>query len=896
MARRENELFIGTEYLNIEGRQIKHPALIKLYATVNAKKTSDKPLELIGLDLETEANKGDLKLLGTWNGQKYQYYTSDFINVLFKLVKSAKRKKASLAYWNRLDPFVILKEFLRNVSEQEKDHALKRFGKISGEWNRKELTWDIHPVISLDLGNYEFGIIQAIRSSIQFYWKSKDYDTLHKVWAFDIAQLYQKGLEAEATSRLNYYSKVDKSAHIVDWKRFESDQDFRDNIVLLSNELDARACYDLGYIIQQDFYNAFKFYPRTLISQGSLARSAIVSQLFNSYEQLDEKQKNYAVASEIKSIGIMNYYDSWTKQYGQDVMKDMYALFTESYSGGYIEAIRYGYASEGYYTDIASAYPGVIQNLYDLRNAKITHGTGTPPNIANSYCFIRGVVNIPDHINFHPITIKHFIHKETNIRAVGTYRASYTLNERKFLLELGATFEDEQWYNIETTGEKSSLAKVCMNFIDLRKKFLAEGNSSQYMAKIAANSLYGILFEAVDTYTEQEIKVSKNDKLYAYALDNYLKGINLDPIKTQIQYEYGSTQKYYARWHNSDGIHLDVLKEELENYGIFMDAETEMDIFNEILKLYEVKAVDDTTIIGILKAGYRAGEFWNPLYASIITSETRITMAKAANAIEKNNGKVILMMTDSLFWTGKPDMIPSDLVKEQKTLGYFEKVEMVNDIVCLGSGRYGYKAKDGFYVAKKRGLNSAVIHDPNGIDLTDFDWHQALKLMARNNTDQLEMKTRTLISPGLVLHDRRYTWHDLGRVINDTRTIDAIVGKNKRFYEDVLKNPKILSKKLVNTHPIRLLPYMLGNGIVDQTLPKLREEMNKRDIVTRTEKKQKSTRKRVSKHYHKDDTIKDEKRRKYQLLKSYGYTRDECKRMSTWSMDRIREFLFSQGI
>ena len=57
MARRENELFIGTDFLNVEGRQIKHPALIKLYATVNAKKTNDKKIQLIGLDLETQAEK-----------------------------------------------------------------------------------------------------------------------------------------------------------------------------------------------------------------------------------------------------------------------------------------------------------------------------------------------------------------------------------------------------------------------------------------------------------------------------------------------------------------------------------------------------------------------------------------------------------------------------------------------------------------------------------------------------------------------------------------------------------------------------------------------------------------------------------------------------------------------
>lgn len=813
MARRENELFIGTDFLNIEGRQIKHPALIKLYATVNAKKTNDKKIQLIGLDLETQAEKGDLRLLGVWNGSKYQYYEKDFLNALFMLVKSAKRKKRNLAYWNRLDPFVILKEFLREVDYVEKERALKRFGKISGEWNKKSLTWDIHPVISIEINGYEFGIIQAIRSSIQFYWKHKEYNTLNKVWAFDIAQLYQKGLEAEATSRLDYYSKVDKSAHIVDWERYASDSHYKDNIVLRSNELDARACYDLGLIIQDDFYNAFKYYPRTLISQGSLARSAIVSQLFNTYDNLTEKQANYAVASDIKSIGIMNYYDAWTRKYGQDVMKDMYALFTEAYSGGYIEAIRYGYAPEGYMTDIASAYPGVIQNLYDLRNAKVTHGTGTPPEIKNSYCFIRGVVTIPEGTNFHPITIKHFIHKETNIRAVGTYRASYTLNERKFLLDLGATFEDESWYNIETTGEKSALAKVCMNFIDLRKKFLQEGNSSQYMAKIAANSLYGILFEAVDTYTEKEIKTANS-----------------------VDFE-------------------------------------------------------------VIKAGYRGGEFWNPLYASIITSETRITMAKAANEIELKGGKVILMMTDSLFWTGNASMIPSNLIKEQKTLGYFEKVEKVHDIVCLGSGRYSYKSNKGYFVSKKRGLNSAVIHDPDGIDLTDFDWHGALKIMEKRNISELEMETRSLISPGKILHDSRYTWHDLGRVLEESRVVDAIVGKNKRFYDDIIKNPKILAKRLVNTHPIRILPHMLGKGIVDQTLPELRNEMMKRQIITKQQKKATKTKDRVKKHYNNNkNKINDERKRKYALLRSYGYRRELCIKMQSWSMDRIKEFLFKEGI
>ena len=79
MARRDNELFIGTEFLNEEGRMIKHPALIKLYATVNSKKVNDEHIELIAMDLETDAAKGDLKLLGLYDGKNYQYYTEKYI-------------------------------------------------------------------------------------------------------------------------------------------------------------------------------------------------------------------------------------------------------------------------------------------------------------------------------------------------------------------------------------------------------------------------------------------------------------------------------------------------------------------------------------------------------------------------------------------------------------------------------------------------------------------------------------------------------------------------------------------------------------------------------------------------------------------------------------------------
>jgi len=335
---------------------------------------------------------------------------------------------------------------------------------------------------------------------------------------------------------------------------------------------------------------------------------------------------------------------------------------------------------------------------------------------------------------------------------------------------------------------------------------------------------------------------------------------------------------------------LDQLKQELETYGIFLKSETEMDIFNEINQLYNVSILDDIEKETLIhRSGYRAGEFWNPIFASIITSETRLLMSRAATQIEKNGGKVILMMTDSLFWSGKKEMIPKEYVREEKTLGYFEKVQQVNDIVCLGSGRYGYRSNNGYYVAKKRGLNAATIQDASGIDITQFDWHQALKIMEELNTDKLKINVRTLVSPGLVLHDSKYSYDDLGRIVEEFREIEAIVGKNKRFYEEGLKNPKVLAKKLINTNPIHLLPNMLGNGIVDQTLPDLREKMMKLNIVTRKEKENKTTKKRVN-NYNKKRDRNSLLKEKYKMLINLGYDIKEATEMKHWYRNETLEF------
>jgi hypothetical protein len=70
MARRKNDLFIGKNYLNQEGLNVKHPGRISLYANPNINKIKDKHVDLVGLDIETDAKTAEMKLLGFWNGEK----------------------------------------------------------------------------------------------------------------------------------------------------------------------------------------------------------------------------------------------------------------------------------------------------------------------------------------------------------------------------------------------------------------------------------------------------------------------------------------------------------------------------------------------------------------------------------------------------------------------------------------------------------------------------------------------------------------------------------------------------------------------------------------------------------------------------------------------------------
>jgi len=146
-----------------------------------------------------------------------------------------------------------------------------------------------------------------------------------------------------------------------------------------------------------------------------------------------------------------------------------------------------------------------------------------------------------------------------------------------------------------------------------------------------------------------------------------------------------------------------------------------------------------------------------------------------------------------------------------------------------------------------------------------------------------------LISVGM-LGQNQYTIHDLGRVVEEYREIDLMVGRNKRIFKDEIINVSELSERLFETMPLHLTYGMFGDSqLNDQTLPQLRELMMQMELIPKEEKR-KDVVKKAQKNFkgnHKDKIASD-KKSKYDQLRAFGYDSRECTKMSYWSLERIQ--------
>ncbi len=492
--------------------KIIHPLFIGKYARI-MKHHRDKPLSLVGFDIETEHTTGHPMLFGFSYADGDTYFSihrpnlDKFYSVIKNLIDNAPG--TNLVTWGNLDLQEVIRIFEPDGTEQEfisRGYA-GRYDKHAKEWIA------VPPCIRTAENGDEFFIDHYISGrSLRLGIISDGH--ARSIWIFNVSQFYPATIAQTATALNLPWKEFSKETHLIDWERFESDSDYYRECIE-SNKQDARIVRALADNLADIFNRVFGAYPSLLVSAGSLADAA-VSKLLS--------DDDYA-SNSWRWISSANYHF----RTNHEAVRKAETLLSEAFSAGYVDQFALGYFPEVHIADISSAYPHKIRRLPDLRQCELFNGEGNPKHEINSLrargyavftAVIRGHVTIPETLKYHPITIR--THKRQNIRPSGSFYAAYYLEERDYCVQHGAKFEDEEYVIFAFRSERlAPIANVSTMLRGLREKYIATRDEfkpdsddylvydgMQYMIKVVDNSLYGKtvmtspIIENVDDHVE----------------------------------------------------------------------------------------------------------------------------------------------------------------------------------------------------------------------------------------------------------------------------------------------------------------------------------------------------------------------------------------------------------
>lgn len=426
----------------------------------------DKTYNFNSIDIETVDN--ELFIFGyTLKGQ-YYYTEEKFYDVFHDLLLESIRNKHDILTWSRYDNTHILKMLLSIIEDDEEIYKiLRRVGKIS-------------PVFNYKYKNFEIVLENIIKDS--FIFKISDGKNKPKrITIYNLKNLYQSGLETVAKNYgLDYYSKLGEEYHIIDKIRYYNDSEYR-KMVLLSNELDNRVIIDITNIMLDNFKRFTGVYPKTIYTNGSIARSYLLA-----YKELKVKDLQY------KSL------------FGKSVFfNELLDYSMRAYHGGKIESYVLGYIPKAKIIDITSAYPYALSNLPKLTN-KVHYRTDTTLLDKFYYAFIRCDIIIND-LNFiHPVIVKNPINN-SNISPYGYIEnVIITKIEYDYLKENGVEVIVKDYYGVGHIDNVFPYQNLVNYLFENRMKYRKCNVSVSEMFKTIINSLYGITFELTDIYEEKE--------------------------------------------------------------------------------------------------------------------------------------------------------------------------------------------------------------------------------------------------------------------------------------------------------------------------------------------------------------------------------------------------------
>jgi hypothetical protein len=285
---------------------------------------------------------------------------------------------------------------------------------------------------------------------------------------------------------------------------------------------------------------------------------------------------------------------------------------------------------------------------------------------------------------------------------------------------------------------------------------------------------------------------------------------------------------------------------------------------------------------------------------------------EAMNEITKNGGKVVMALTDAIYWVGKgkelPKSFPSCLgdytldlrtieTTEEKQLGAFDGVHECKDFLCLGAGRYEYKDKDNKLIIKNRGYMINILgfqqeatsenRETPIVETLSMMMNDAIKnrykvamkeglsqsekdlFMMMVGTPCLKAKQRILCTPGYCSAQMNPSL--LGQIIEVD--VDMIITRifPKRVANEHELKLDILNKRMIETwSPTKELFPQTVFLPLDGTLKVLREKVKEMETIAFATKEIREDRKK------KKETESEAKRyqEKKKLMEFFGMKKD----------------------
>src|SRR5690554_1907811 len=513
----------------------------------------DKSYNFNSIDVETVDN--ELFIFGYTLDGKYYYSESDFYNVFHELLLESIRNKHDILTWSRYDNTHILKMLLSKIeNENEIYKILRRVNKVT-------------PVFSYKYKNFDIILKNIIKDS--FIFKISDGKNKPKrIPIYNLKNLYQSRLEKVAKNYgLDYYSKLGVEYHIIDKERYDRDSEYK-RMVLLSNELDNRVIIDIAKIMLENFKKFTGVYPKTIFTNGSIARSYLLA-----YKEIKVKDLQF------KSIFNKSKYFNELLDYSM-----------RSYHGGKIESYVLGYIKKANISDETAAYPYALSKLPKLTK-KVHYHIGTTLLDNFYYAFIRCDIIINDENFIHPVIVKNPINN-ANISSYGYIEnVIITKIEYDYLIDNGIEIIVKDYYGIEHIDGVFPYKKLVYHLFGNRIKYNQSNMSVSEMFKVIINSLYGLNFELTDIYEESE------DDIY---WKGYRAGDFFNPVIAS--YITAFTRTYISK------VSYNIIKNGGEVFlnmtdSIIYKGEVTLDVFSDIKKLGTFEMPTEIKDIIILGAG-----------------------------------------------------------------------------------------------------------------------------------------------------------------------------------------------------------------------------------------------------------------------------------------------------